>query len=103
MRRAAGCGLDVGVALVVLVTLLYVGSPLDLVPDVAPGLGQLDDVLAVLVGGGSASLLALVRLIIGSEAGRKSARRGCAVLALALLSSLMCIGGVLVALQLSAQ
>jgi uncharacterized membrane protein YkvA (DUF1232 family) len=37
--------------LVIGLTLLYLVSPLDLVPDFLPGVGQLDDLVALFFGG----------------------------------------------------
>lgn len=38
-------------ALVIALTLIYIVSPIDLAPDFLPGIGQLDDVAALLFGG----------------------------------------------------
>ncbi|MBS0263429.1 MAG: DUF1232 domain-containing protein [Planctomycetes bacterium] len=38
-------------ALVIVLTVVYLLSPIDLVPDFLPGVGQLDDLAALLFGG----------------------------------------------------
>lgn len=86
-HQVAGCGLDVSMALVGLLTLLYLVLPVDVLPDFAPVLGQFDDLLALVAGGGSVSLLALARLLVR----RGALRRGCALLLLALLLILVCV------------
>jgi uncharacterized membrane protein YkvA (DUF1232 family) len=40
--------------LVLLLTLVYIASPIDFAPDFLPGIGQLDDLAALLFGGNKA-------------------------------------------------
>jgi uncharacterized membrane protein YkvA (DUF1232 family) len=40
--------------MVIVLTLVYLVSPVDFVPDFIPGVGQLDDLLALFFGGGQA-------------------------------------------------
>ena len=47
-----------------------ISSPLDLIPDVLPVAGQIDDIAAILAGSGSITFLAVLRYVLRSRVGR---------------------------------
>jgi hypothetical protein len=77
VRRAVDTSLVMGIVLAIITTLLYVLSPIDAVPDLVPVLGQLDDMVAILLGGGSVSVLAALRVLIGAGVHNPAARKAC--------------------------
>ncbi len=74
-QHAFDMGITGSIVAIVVLTALYVLSPLDFVPDVVPGVGQADDLAAVLAGSGSSLFLAVLRYALRSRVGR----RGCLV------------------------
>ena len=74
-QHAFDMGITGSIVAIVVLTALYVLSPLDFVPDVVPVFGQADDLAAVLAGSGSSLFLAVLRYALRSRVGRK----GCLV------------------------
>lgn len=68
--RAANWGLNASTLMVIVMTILYVISPVDAVPDVVPLAGQADDLAAILAGGTSATLLTAGRYLLRFRAAR---------------------------------
>ena len=97
VRRTVDVSLMTGIVLAIASTVIYLFSPVDLVPDLLPVLGQIDDLTVVLLGGGSVSLLTLMRVFIGTALRNRAARRGCMMLLLAAslptLCGLVCLVG----------
>ena len=69
-QHAFDMGITGSIVAIVVLTALYVLSPLDFVPDVVPGVGQVDDIAVVLAGSGSSLLLAVLRYVLRSRVGR---------------------------------
>ncbi|MBN2303214.1 MAG: DUF1232 domain-containing protein [Anaerolineae bacterium] len=65
-------GTKVGIAILVILTALYTLSPLDAIPDIIPVAGQVDDLVALVAGGGSVTFLAVLRYLLRSRAARWS-------------------------------
>lgn len=62
---------------IVIITILYVLSPLDVIPDLLPVAGQADDLAAVLAGGGAVAVATLARYILRGVVATRSGRIGC--------------------------
>jgi hypothetical protein len=93
VRRAVDSSLVVGTVLTVITTVLYLLSPIDAVPDLVPIAGQLDDAVAVLLGGGTVGFMTLLRLFVGVGIRDRRTRRACfLVLLMVMLPVLACIG-----------
>jgi hypothetical protein len=69
-QQAFDWGISGSILAILLVTALYVLSPLDLIPDVIPIAGQADDIASVLAGGGSVIFLAVLRYLLRTRIGR---------------------------------
>ncbi len=74
-QQAFDMGITGSILALVVLSALYVLSPLDFVPDVVPMVGQADDVAVVLAGGGASLFLTLLRYGLRTRVGR----RGCLV------------------------
>ena len=70
IEQALDWGFSGSVLAILALTVLYVFSPVDAVPDLIPLAGQADDLAAVLAGGGSVSFLAAMRFILRTRVGR---------------------------------
>lgn len=69
-QQAFDMGITGSIVAVIVLTALYVLSPLDFVPDVVPVAGQADDIAVVLAGSGSSLFLAVLRYVLRSRVGR---------------------------------
>jgi hypothetical protein len=69
-QQALDWGISGSVFAILILTVIYVLSPLDLIPDVLPVVGQMDDIAAILAGGGSITFLAVLRYVLRSRVGR---------------------------------
>jgi hypothetical protein len=69
-QQAFDWGISGSILAILLLTVLYVLSPVDLIPDLIPVAGQADDIAAVLAGGGSVVFLALLRYALRTRVGR---------------------------------
>ena len=69
-QQALDWGISGSVFAILILTVLYVLSPLDLIPDVLPVAGQVDDIAAILAGGGSITFLSVLRYVLRSRVGR---------------------------------
>ncbi|NDJ76298.1 MAG: DUF1232 domain-containing protein [Chloroflexi bacterium] len=74
-RRAIDRGTNLSLIIILVLTALYVISPVDLIPGIIPVAGQADDLAAVVAGGGAASFVAALRFVLRTRVGRW----GCAV------------------------
>src|SRR5690606_11240148 len=81
-RRAIDWGTAGGIVTVILLTLLYALSPVDLVPDLIPVAGQADDVVGVTAGTATAGFLAFLRVALRAMLASRIGRKGCVVLGL---------------------
>ena len=81
-QRAVDWGINGSILAIVILTALYALSPVDALPDVIPVAGQVDDLAAILAGGGSVTFLTVLRFLLRSRA----ARIGC--LAIIVLTSI---------------
>lgn len=81
-RQAIDWGVGGSILAVLVLTALYIFSPLDLVPDVIPVAGQADDLAAVLAGGGSVVFLTAARYILQAALASRVGRIGCALVIL---------------------
>lgn len=79
-RRAIDWGTAGGIITVILMTLLYAVSPIDVVPDFIPVAGQADDVVAVTAGTATAGFLAFLRVALRAMLVSRIGRKGCVVL-----------------------
>lgn len=91
VRRTVDASLVLGLFLAAITTLIYVFSPVDVLPDILPLLGQVDDLAAALVGGGAMGALMLARVLVGAGLRSAAARRGC--LAALLIASIPVLCG----------
>lgn len=80
-RRAIDWGTTGSIVAVILLTLLYVLSPIDAIPDLIPVAGQADDVAAVTAGTATAGILAFVRIVLRAMLASRIGRKGCVILA----------------------
>lgn len=78
-RRAVDWGIGGTILAIVVMTALYIFSPLDLVPDLIPVAGQADDVAAIFAGGGSVVFLTLLRYVSQAIMRSRTARIGCLI------------------------
>jgi hypothetical protein len=69
-QQAFDWGISGSILAILLLTVLYVLSPIDLIPDVIPVAGQADDIAAVLAGSGSVVFLAILRYALRTRVGR---------------------------------
>lgn len=69
-RRAVDWGINGSIIAIIILTALYALSPIDALPDVIPVAGQVDDLAAILAGGGSITFLTVLRFLLRSRAGR---------------------------------
>jgi hypothetical protein len=69
-QQALDWGISGSVFAILILTVVYVLSPLDLIPDVLPVAGQIDDIAAILAGSGSITFLAVLRYVLRSRVGR---------------------------------
>ena len=69
-QQALDWGISGSVLAILILTVVYVLSPLDLIPDVLPVAGQIDDIAAILAGSGSITFLAVLRYVLRSRVGR---------------------------------
>lgn len=93
LGRILNVVLTLGIILVLALTGLYTVSPLDLLPDVVPVAGQADDIVALLLGGGSVGLLTILRFLVSVLVGDAKARRSCLIILLVVAVPLvMCLG-----------
>jgi uncharacterized membrane protein YkvA (DUF1232 family) len=69
-QQALDWGISGSVFAILILTVVYVLSPLDLIPDVLPVAGQIDDIAAILAGSGSITFLAVLRYLLRSRVGR---------------------------------
>ena len=69
-QHAFDMGITGSIVAIIVLTALYVLSPLDFVPDVVPVAGQADDIAVVLAGSGSSLFLAVLRYVLRSRVGR---------------------------------
>jgi len=69
-EQAFDWGISGSILAILLLTALYVLSPVDLIPDVIPVAGQADDIAAVLAGSGSVVFLAVLRYALRTRVSR---------------------------------
>jgi hypothetical protein len=80
-RRAVDLGVNGSIITIIILTLLYVISPVDFVPDIFPVAGQADDVAAVVAGGGSVAFLTVARYLFYFAMRSRVGRWGCLIVA----------------------
>jgi hypothetical protein len=70
VRQALDWGISGSILAILLLTALYLFSPIDAIPDLIPFAGQADDLGAVLAGGGTVTFLTVLRYVLRSRVGR---------------------------------
>jgi len=80
-RRAIDWGTASGIVTLIVLTLLYAISPVDVIPDVVPVAGQVDDAVAITAGTATAGVLAFLRIALRSMLASRVGRKGCVILA----------------------
>lgn len=83
-RRAIDWGTAGGIVTIIVLTLLYAVSPVDVIPDVIPVAGQVDDAVALTAGTATAGVLAFLRIALRSMLASRVGRKGCVILAAAM-------------------
>ncbi|HML20430.1 MAG TPA: YkvA family protein [Aggregatilinea sp.] len=79
LRQGVDWALGGSILAIVVITVLYVLSPVDAIPDILPVAGQADDVAAVLAGGASVAVATLARYILRGIVASRAGRIGCLV------------------------
>ena len=77
--------------MVVLLSVIYVIFPVDVIPDILVGVGQIDDLAVVASGGGSIASMTIFRHIMAAIFKRPKLRAGC--IAITLIGSLVILAG----------
>lgn len=70
VQQAFDWGISGSILAIIALTILYTFFPLDVIPDVIPVAGQIDDIAAILAGGSSVTFLAALRFILRTRIGR---------------------------------
>lgn len=70
VRQALDWGISGSILAILVLTALYVFSPVDAIPDFIPFAGQADDIGAILAGGGSVTFLTVLRYVLRTRIGR---------------------------------
>jgi hypothetical protein len=70
VQQALDWGISGSILAILVLTAVYLFSPVDFIPDLIPFAGQADDLAAVLSGGGSVLFLTVVRFILRTRVGR---------------------------------
>jgi hypothetical protein len=81
-RRAVDWGINGSILAIIVLTLLYVLSPIDAIPDFLPVVGQADDIAAILAGGSSITFLTVMRFILRKLIKSRAWRWGCFIVLL---------------------
>lgn len=81
-RRAIDWGVSGSILAIIILTGLYALSPIDAIPDVLVGPGQVDDIGAIFAGGGSVVFLTIARSLILTAMKSRAGRWGCLILIL---------------------
>ncbi|MBN1562366.1 MAG: DUF1232 domain-containing protein [Anaerolineae bacterium] len=70
IQQAFDWGISGSILAILVLTAIYLFSPVDLVPDLIPFAGQADDLAAVLAGSGSVGFLTIMRFVLRTRIGR---------------------------------
>jgi hypothetical protein len=70
VQQALDWGISGSILAILVLTAIYLFSPIDFIPDVIPFAGQADDLAAVLAGSGSVAFLTVMRFILRTRIGR---------------------------------
>jgi uncharacterized membrane protein YkvA (DUF1232 family) len=81
-QRAVDWGVSGSILAIIILTGLYALSPVDLIPDVLVGAGQVDDIGAIFAGGGSVIFLTIARYLMLNALKSRAGRWGCLILIL---------------------
>lgn len=81
-QRAVDWGVSGSILAIVILTGLYALSPVDIIPDVLVGAGQVDDIGAIFAGGGSVIFLTIARYAMLTAIKSRAGRVGCLILIL---------------------
>jgi hypothetical protein len=81
-RRAIDWGVSGSILAIIILTGLYALSPVDIIPDVLVGPGQVDDIGAIFAGGGSVIFLTVARYLMLNAIKSRAGRWGCLILIL---------------------
>ncbi|MBN1201497.1 MAG: DUF1232 domain-containing protein [Anaerolineae bacterium] len=79
-RRTIDWGTRGSIIAIIILTAIYVLSPVDFVPDLIPVAGQADDLAAIIAGGGSVTFLAVARYLLQGAMSSRVGRWGCLIM-----------------------